>query len=299
MALQSPQKSATTGVASKFRIRKDAGREEFDFVPTVAFTFFPNGALDRSGIGGLTAGLGYDLEKPFVFAGGSWAFNENVIFTGGVAFHPQSRLRGKYHAGDEVSAELEPQQLVEETYGPNVYVGISYRFSENIHARREALLEARAQADEAAAADREKARAAAEESKLRKAACLAQVDVDEAKAKAACKEGDAVCIATAETEGAAKRAKCAVTEIDRIKAEKDAREKQAALDKAKAVAACEESAKAKYDKALLTCASNLATCTKAAGTNAAEKSVCEHKDKDCKADAQILFAGAKVKCLQP
>jgi hypothetical protein len=269
-----PDRDERYFVNTNKKIQKDAGREEFDFVPTIVFTFFPNGGVERAGIGGLTAGLGYDLEKPFVFGGASWAYNENVIFTGGVAFHPQSRLLGKYHAGDEVSAELEPAQLVESTYGPNVYAGISFRFAENIHEKRAALLEARAEADEAAAAAKAKAKKAEEESKLRAAACTAQADADEAAAKVACKD-DAVCIAKAEKDTAAKKAKCAVTELDRVKAEKVEREKQDALDKAEKRAKCEATEKAKFDKAVLDCAAPVEPCKAAAALALAEgKAAC-------------------------
>jgi len=290
--------SSTAGQPSTFKIRKQDDREEFDFVPTIVFTFFPNGGASRGGIWGATAGLGYDLEKPFVFAGGSYAYNENVIFTGGVAFHRQSRLLGKYDTEDGNRSNpgqmLEPGQLVEDTYGPNVYVGVSFRFGEDIHAKRNELEAATAKANAAVAAARVAAKTADDESKVRKAECIARAEAAAAIAKAAddCKTD--VCIKKVEAEEAAAKAKCPLTEIERAKAEKEANDKKAAADEAvtESRKACQDAAKSAFDAASATC--KAADDCKADANDAAKK-----KCAVCTANAQKDFDATKAKCLNP
>jgi hypothetical protein len=289
----STAKPATTtdpATPAKFTIFEQEDREEFDFVPTVVFTFFPRGAGETDGVRGWTAGLGYDLEKPFVFGGYSYAYNENVIFTGGIAFHRQSRLLGKYK-GDvegEVTQVLEPSQLVDDTYGPNVYIGISFRFGEDIHARRKALEEATTAKKAADAAARTKAKAAEDESNLRKAECIARAEGAAAKAKEAkdCRD-DALCIARVEKEEAAAKVKCALTELERVKAE-------AEVTKKADVVACKENAKKANDGEVAKCKKTLDDCKKNADAAGVKK--CEEAATACNKAATDALTKANADC---
>jgi len=275
------EEKGANGAPSKFFIRKQSDREEFDFVPTVVFTFFPNGAAQRESVIGFTGGLGYDLEKPFVFGGASWSYNENIILSGGFAFHRQARLIGKYKTDQDVGVKLEPDQLVEDTYGPNVYLGISFRFNEDIHAlRNKATTAAEAQRLQAATL-RANAAAAEEESKIRKAACLALADKTQADATTECaNEQDTarreLCVAKAASAATAAKAACAVTELDRVKAAQDARKAKEDADKAERRVACEERVQAEFDAAMNHCAAT---------------------DEQCKLDAKSRFKTEKEKCL--
>lgn len=278
-----PATTTDPATPAKFTIVEQADREEFDFVPTIVFTFFPRGAGAMDGVGGFTAGLGYDLEKPFVFGGYSYAYNENVIFTGGFAFHRQSRLLGKYKGGveGEVAQLLEPSQLVEDTYGPNAYVGISFRFGDDIHARRKALEDATAAKRAADAAARANAKAAEDESNLRKAECIARAEGAAAKAKEAkdCRD-DALCIARVDKEEAAAKVKCALTELERVKAEAEAKKKAD-------VVTCKERAKKEHDDEIAKCKKTLDGCKKNA--DAAGVKRCEEAATTCnQAQAEAL-----------
>lgn len=291
--------TATATTPARFTIQEQADREEFDFVPTVVFTFFPNGAGEMNGVRGWTAGLGYDLEKPFVFGGYSYAYNENVIFTGGLTFHRQSRLLGKYKGNveGEVTQQLEPSQLVEDTYAPNVYVGVSFRFGDDIHARRRALEEATARAQQAAAAATATAKAAQDEANIRKAECVARAEAAAAAAKAAadCKDNP-LCVAKVEKEEAAAKAKCPLTELERVAAAKAEREKTAALEKAERRAACQTAAETANDAVVRKCTKDFDACKKTAKGAAAAKE-CEDTAALCKADAAAELAAAEARCL--
>ncbi len=111
-----------------FIVTEDRDRREWDFAPSFFFTWLPNSKRNRTWHWGPTAGLGFDLDDPIVFAGLGGTFNENVMLTGGVVFHKQSRLIGRYEPGQEIGTSLDPAQLAEETYDVNVYIGIGFRF---------------------------------------------------------------------------------------------------------------------------------------------------------------------------
>jgi|GEM_PF-2661895 len=251
------------GKPSTFTIEEQADREEFDFVPTVMFTFLPSSQRGQSRVYGLTAGLGYDLEKPFVFGGGSMSYNENVIFSAGVAFHRQSRLIGTYKRGQPVAEVLQPAQLVEDTYGPNFYVGIGFRFGEDIHARRNELAAETAKAQAAAAAAKKQAADAEKEAAVRKAKCE---EKEEAAIKAAC-NGVQTCIDDAPAKA---KEKCAVTETER-----------AASEKAEKRRRCDADAEAQKVKAL-------GKCPKTP----------EDKAKECTDDVTATFTAASLKCIE-
>ncbi|MDX1998304.1 MAG: hypothetical protein SF066_11345 [Thermoanaerobaculia bacterium] len=201
----------------KFRIFEQKDREELDFVPSVLFNWLPAKQRGQDWVDGFTAGLGWDLEKPVVFAGWSWMYNENLNVTVGAAIHQQTRLLGKYDVkgeGSVVGEALESAQLVETTYGPNFYVGVGFRFDRDNDpfARGASLREQTAQAE----ATRLKNAATAAEAK-RKAeelqkACEAEATRVHTAALATCKAGDAAnldaCNKLADHTEAAAKAKC-------------------------------------------------------------------------------------------
>ena len=120
----------------KFKIVGQEDREELDFVPSVLFTWLPGKKRGQDWVPGLTAGLGWDLEKPVVFVGPSWTYNENVNLTFGLAIHQQTRLLGRYSEdGDSsiVGEALDADQLTESIFGPNAYVGVGFRFDSDVY----------------------------------------------------------------------------------------------------------------------------------------------------------------------
>jgi hypothetical protein len=266
--------------STKFTIEEQPDRETFDFVPTVLFTFLPYSQIGKNFAHGLSAGLGYDLEKPVVVAGYSGTYNENVVFTAGVAFHRQSRLLGRYNVGDKVTEVLDSSQLVEDTYGPNIYVGVAFRFGEDIHARRRELEKATARAQAEAATAKAKAAQLEKDALARQAACKAKADEQEAIAKEACTKddipNDEPCFTKAAAASAAAKEACAVTEQEKVDAEEAAKE---AKDEAKETEIREQCKKAEEK------------------THAAAVKKCA-ADEQCKLDADAAYEKALLACLK-
>lgn len=119
--------AAETG---SFRIRRDAERREMDFAPSIYFSWMP--ANQRRQVRfSPTAGLGFDLSTPIVFAGLSILYNWNIGIFLGAVMHQQTRLRGEFREGDTIRQNLTPDNLVEKTYAANVAAGIKFRFGSN------------------------------------------------------------------------------------------------------------------------------------------------------------------------
>ena len=82
-----------TQEGGSFKITRDTDRRELDFSPSIYFSWMPSRWRSSTRIGP-SAGLGFDLSAPIVFAGLSILYNWNLgLFFGGV-IHQQSRLRG-------------------------------------------------------------------------------------------------------------------------------------------------------------------------------------------------------------
>jgi hypothetical protein len=123
--------------ATQFVITPEADREDLDFAPSILFVWTPARWVARDWSHGITAGLGFDLDNPIVFAGYALTYNENIAFTAGVALHKRNRLAGRYEPGEIVGSDLDSEQLSEATYGPSAYIGIAFRFDGNPFAREE------------------------------------------------------------------------------------------------------------------------------------------------------------------
>lgn len=119
-----------------------ADRRDKDFSPSVYFMWvkeknYSNRAARLLSwnhgdvFGGLTAGIGFDFDKPTTFLGYGIGWGYNVMITGGVAIHSEKRLNGRYSAGDQTKENLSEGQLTEETYKPRVFVGLAFRFGSN------------------------------------------------------------------------------------------------------------------------------------------------------------------------
>ena len=121
-----------------FTITKKADRDDNAFSPSVYFMRLPGGDDDQwyswrtdDSFGGITAGLGFDLDNPTVFLGYGWGWGYNIMLTSGVIMHKENRLNGQYHAGDVVAENLTADQLADSTYKPRLYVGVAFRFGSN------------------------------------------------------------------------------------------------------------------------------------------------------------------------
>lgn len=293
------------GNAGKFVIFEQKDREELDFVPSVLFNWLPAKQRGQNWVDGFTAGLGWDLEKPVVFAGWSWMYNENLNVTVGAAIHQQTQLLGRYDVkGDSsvVGEALESTQLVETTYGPNFYIGVGFRFDRNNDpfARSAALREKSAQAEEtrlknAAAAEEAKKKAAelqkaceAEAARVRAEAdktCDSDFDKSDQAAEATAQRDK--CKRLAETTETAAKAKCPAEVTQSLLAEQARNDCRALAASSFAVAtdSCEKTKREALDAAETARKTAFAACP---GTN---------KD-TCEAKATSDFEAAKTKAVQ-
>ena len=118
-----------------FVITRKTDREDLDFAPSVIFSWLPAGQRNKTWGHGLAVGLGFDLDNPIVFGGYAATYNQNIALTAGIVFHKQTRLAGRFEEGQVIMENLGEDQLTEETFAPNVYIGIGFRFGSNIFER--------------------------------------------------------------------------------------------------------------------------------------------------------------------
>lgn len=114
--------------ANKFTITQQAQRRRFDFAPSIFFTWVPGLKLSDNLDLGPTAGLGFDLSAPIVFAGLSVLWNENIALVGGAVVHQRARLAGEYQPGQPIAENLAADKLTEKTYHLNGFFGLAFRF---------------------------------------------------------------------------------------------------------------------------------------------------------------------------
>lgn len=124
--------SAEGSTNDEFVITRKHDRHEWDFSPSVFFNFLRAIDTGRPLVLGPTAGLGFDLSAPVVFAGASLFYERNIALVAGAVIHQERRLRGEYRSGQTVTENLSTDQLTEKTYRPGFFIGLSFRFSENI-----------------------------------------------------------------------------------------------------------------------------------------------------------------------
>jgi hypothetical protein len=76
-------------------------------------------------------GLGFDMHNAVVFLGMSITYNENITIAAGAVAHRLRQLNGKYSEGGRILEDLDDEQLHEEVYRINPFIGLSFRFSDN------------------------------------------------------------------------------------------------------------------------------------------------------------------------
>jgi uncharacterized membrane protein YgcG len=99
--------------------------------PSVILSYVPARFQNSNYIPAVTAGLGVDLNNPFVFFGGSLLVGDNVNVFIGAAVHREKRLNGKYHEGDLVKENLSEDQLTDNVPKPAIVFGVGFRFDTN------------------------------------------------------------------------------------------------------------------------------------------------------------------------
>jgi hypothetical protein len=114
--------------ADSFVITRKADRRTADIVPAVLFTWAPAGRENSPRLWSIAGGLGFDSSNPLVMLGASVTFYRNLGITAGLVGHRQRRLVGNYEVGQKIKENLTAEQLHQNTYAPNLFVGVHYRF---------------------------------------------------------------------------------------------------------------------------------------------------------------------------
>jgi hypothetical protein len=117
--------------AQKFTITRKTDASGLDFAPSIFFHWVPAGDighLTKDLMIGPTAGLGFDLSAPTVFAGLSLLYNENIALVGGAVLHQRDRLSGEFTPNQVIGENLSSDKLIEKGYGAAWFVGLTFRF---------------------------------------------------------------------------------------------------------------------------------------------------------------------------
>ena len=224
-----------------FTITEQTDREEGDFLASMLFQYY---RPDMNH--GWAFGLGYDLENISVLAGYGWTYKRNVTLTAGLAIHQRTDLVGRYNVNDILKESIDSAQLVEETFVPNVYVGVAFRFGSNIWSQRNA---AQAKVNETRAAELQKQKEQAEE-RAQEAEDKAEASALKAAQKELCeKQAESGLVSaqkTCDETYATTKAECA-SETDEVK-------KTACLESKKTTRDyCMQEAKSKKEEAVAEC----------------------------------------------
>ena len=115
-----------------FTITKKEDRKKIEYIPTVFFTWLPNQDLNENISWGFTAGLGYDLDSPSVFLGGSLFYNQNISLVVGLTAYKQDFLVGQYKENQIIKENLEYESLHNKLYTVNPFIAVTFRFDKNI-----------------------------------------------------------------------------------------------------------------------------------------------------------------------
>jgi hypothetical protein len=106
-------------------------KDQLNYIPAVFFTWLSREQQMKSVSRGWTAGLGFESERPAIFAGYHWGWNQNLGLMAGIAVHQQKRLNGRYTVTDIVTDTLTDEQLHENIPAPNAVIALTVRFGSN------------------------------------------------------------------------------------------------------------------------------------------------------------------------
>jgi hypothetical protein len=119
------------GTTDRYLITRAGDNSGSDFSPSLFFSWLPASRETKALSLGASAGLGFDQSNPIVFVGPMLTYHQNVSLVVGLVVHKQKRLNGMYSRGEEIGENLTEPQLTEQTYKPNVFFGLSFRFGSN------------------------------------------------------------------------------------------------------------------------------------------------------------------------
>lgn len=114
---------------------------DLNYIPAVFFSFFPSSENTCGWNCSYSAGLGYDLAAPVVFAGFNVMYKYNIGLSLGFVFQQQYRLKDQYSENQIISVSLDQSQLHDKIYRPNIYLAVHFRFGENPFKAKQMQLE--------------------------------------------------------------------------------------------------------------------------------------------------------------
>jgi hypothetical protein len=120
-----------TGTTDRYLITRSAHNSGSDFSPSLFYSWLPTNRENKAWSLGWSAGLGFDQSNPIVFLGPMLTFHQNISLVAGAVVQKQRRLNGMYSRNQEIGDNLTGDQLTEQTYKPNFFFGLSFRFSSN------------------------------------------------------------------------------------------------------------------------------------------------------------------------
>jgi len=115
-------------IPTMFEIKKKKDNQYINFIPSIFIHWNPNNSDELEWTYSVTGGIGFDMEKPIVFAGGSAIYHDKLNFNFGLVIHKLKKLNGKYYSGELINEILDENQLHEEFYRINPFIGLSFRF---------------------------------------------------------------------------------------------------------------------------------------------------------------------------
>lgn len=115
-------------IPSMFEIKKKKDNQYINFIPSIFIHWNPYNNNELEWTYSVTGGIGFDMEKPIVFAGGSAIYHDKLNFNFGLVIHKLKKLNGKYYSSELINDILDENQLHEEFYRINPFIGLSFRF---------------------------------------------------------------------------------------------------------------------------------------------------------------------------
>ena len=115
-------------IPNMFEIKKKKDNQYINFIPSIFIHWNPYNSDELEWTYSVTGGIGFDMEKPIVFAGGSAIYHDKLNFNFGLVIHKLKKLNGKYFSGELINDILDENQLHEEFYRINPFIGLSFRF---------------------------------------------------------------------------------------------------------------------------------------------------------------------------
>jgi hypothetical protein len=119
------------GSTNRYLITREAANSGSDFSPSLFYAWLPTSRENKALSLGASAGLGFDQSNPIVFVGPMLTYHQNISLVAGLVFQKQKRLNGMYTRNQEIGENLTGDQLTEQTYKPNFFFGLSFRFGAN------------------------------------------------------------------------------------------------------------------------------------------------------------------------